>query len=116
MSRPAPRTLPAFALGALGLAAGAVLAQGDAAPVSVERLSQITRTLASDEFEGRAPGTPGERRTIEYLVAQFKAAGLEPAAPDVSFVQVVPLLRTQVPVDAAMSFAIAGERVPHAQQ
>ncbi|MGI9245650.1 MAG: M28 family peptidase, partial [Steroidobacteraceae bacterium] len=63
-----------------------------------------------------APGTPGERRTIEYLVAQFQAAGLEPAAPDGSFVQIVPLLRTQVPADAAMSFAIVGERVPLAQQ
>ena len=26
--------------------------------------------LASDEFEGRAPGTEGERLTIEYLNAE----------------------------------------------
>jgi hypothetical protein len=41
--------------------------------ISIERLSDITRTLASDEFEGRAPGTQGEAKTIRYLVGQFKA-------------------------------------------
>ena len=31
-------------------------------PVSVERLAAVTKTLASDEFGGRAPGTPGGAR------------------------------------------------------
>ena len=31
------------------------------------------KTLASDAFEGRAPGTPGETKTIAWLIAQFKA-------------------------------------------
>ena len=68
--------------------------------IDPQRLSAITRTLSSDEFEGRAPGTVGETKTITYLVEQFKAAGLEPAGPDGSYVQVVPLVRTQVPTDA----------------
>ena len=85
-------------------------------PISVDRLATITRTLASDEFEGRAPGTPGEARTVAYLVDQFKAAGLEPAAPDGSYTQVVPLVRTQVPPDASMSVTVDGERVPLVQQ
>jgi hypothetical protein len=37
------------------------------------------RTLASDEFEGRKPGTPGEERTVGYLVDQFRKLGLKPA-------------------------------------
>ena len=85
-------------------------------PVSVDRLATITRTLASDEFEGRAPGTTGEARTVAYLVDQFKAAGLEPAAPDGSYTQVVPLIRTQVPPNASMSVTVDGERVPLVQQ
>ncbi|HET7201802.1 MAG TPA: M20/M25/M40 family metallo-hydrolase [Steroidobacteraceae bacterium] len=85
-------------------------------PISVDRLATVTRTLASDEFEGRAPGTPGEGRTVAYLVERFKAAGLEPAAPDGSYTQVVPLVRTQVPADASMSVTVGGERMPLVQQ
>ena len=54
-------------------------------------LEQIT-TLASDEFEGRAPGTQGETMTIEYLQQQFKKLGLEPGNPDGSYLQTVPLV------------------------
>ena len=32
--------------------------------IDPQRLSDITRTLSSDEFEGRAPGTAGERKAI----------------------------------------------------
>jgi len=50
------------------------------------------KVLASDEFEGRAPGTPGEERTVAYLVEQFKKLGLKPGNPDGSYVQNVPLM------------------------
>jgi Zn-dependent M28 family amino/carboxypeptidase len=50
------------------------------------------RTLASDEFEGRAPGTHGEELTVKYLIAQFSAAGLAPGNPDGTWIQKVPLL------------------------
>jgi len=57
----------------------AATASGQAtAPISAEQLSRVTQVLASDEFEGRAPGTPGEDRTIAYLVEQFSALGLQP--------------------------------------
>src|SRR5215213_991882 len=36
------------------------------------------KTLASDEFEGRAPATPGGQKTVDYLAAQLKAIGVEP--------------------------------------
>jgi len=54
-------------------------------------LADITR-LASDEFQGRAPGGEGERLTVDYLISQFTAAGLEPGNPDGTFVQDVPLV------------------------
>jgi Zn-dependent M28 family amino/carboxypeptidase len=87
----------------------------DVGPISGERMSGITKILASDEFEGRAPGTPGETKTVEYLVAQFKALGLEPGAGAGSWTQAVPLVRTQVPDDAQMSVKVAGEKLPLVQ-
>jgi Zn-dependent M28 family amino/carboxypeptidase len=48
--------------------------------------------LASDEFEGRAPGTAGEDKTVAYLVDQFKGMGLKPGNTDGTYVQKVPLV------------------------
>jgi Zn-dependent M28 family amino/carboxypeptidase len=53
------------------------------------------KVLASDEFEGRAPGTPGEEKTITYLTDQFQKLGLKPGNPDGTFLQAVPLVGFQ---------------------
>lgn len=87
-------TLLALMLAALTAAAPAPA--GNAGPISPERLSADVRTLASDAFGGRAPGTPGEAKTIDWLVAQFKAAGLEPGGRNGGWTQDVPLVRTQL--------------------
>jgi Zn-dependent M28 family amino/carboxypeptidase len=87
----------------------------DAGPISGERMSGIAKVLASDEFEGRAPGTPGETKTVEYLVGQFKALGLEPGGEAGGWTQAVPLVRTQVPDDARMSVTVAGATLPLVQ-
>ncbi|MDH4106173.1 MAG: peptidase M20, partial [Gammaproteobacteria bacterium] len=121
MTPVSPRLRLLAALGVVLLAstpATAASAAKDAARSAVDpqRLSEITRTLASDEFEGRAPGTPGETKTVAYLVEQFKAAGLEPGGQGGSYTQVVPLLHTQMPVDADMSVTVAGKRTPLRQQ
>lgn len=47
-------------------------------PLSAEALLDHVRVLASDEFEGRAPGTEGERLTIDYVQRAYAAAGLQP--------------------------------------
>lgn len=47
-------------------------------PLSAQALIEHVRVLASDEFEGRAPGTRGEELTIDYLQRAYAAAGLEP--------------------------------------
>jgi len=41
-------------------------------------LHEHVAILASDEFEGRAPATPGEEKTISYLMDQFEALGIAP--------------------------------------
>ncbi len=48
--------------------------------------------LASDELEGRGPGSRGEELTVDYLIGQFKEIGLEPGNPDGTYVQQVPLV------------------------
>ena len=53
------------------------------------------KVLASDAFEGRGPGTPGEERTVAYLTEEFRKAGLKPGNPDGRFVQDVPLVGFQ---------------------
>jgi Zn-dependent M28 family amino/carboxypeptidase len=53
-------------------------------------LSHI-KVLASDEFEGRAPGSRGEELSIKYISDQFKEIGLKPGNPDGSYFQEVPL-------------------------
>ena len=48
--------------------------------------------LSSDEFEGRAPGSAGEEKTVAYLVGEFKKLGLQPGNPDGTYIQNVPLV------------------------
>ena len=49
------------------------------------------RSLSSDDFEGRAPGTRGETQTVGYLKKQFADLGLRSGNPDGSYTQVVPM-------------------------
>jgi Zn-dependent M28 family amino/carboxypeptidase len=55
-----------------------------------------TKVLASDAFEGRAPGTPGEKRTVAYLTGQLQKIGLQPGNPDGTWVQRLRLVGTTV--------------------
>jgi len=76
---------------------GAASAFGNTAPAdtpnaSAARILERTKILASDEFEGRAPGTPGEDKTIAYLVGEFQRLGLQPGNPEGGFLQNTPLV------------------------
>jgi hypothetical protein len=59
--------------------------------LSSDDLLRHTRVLASDEYEGRAPGSRGEELSVKYLTEQFQKLGLKPGNPDGSYVQKVPL-------------------------
>ncbi len=97
------RALTALAAGALALAGcEGMPAPGDASAaldipevepgqIAQSTMKDVTRTLASDAFEGRAPGSAGEEKTIAFLTERFKAAGLKPGNGD-SWVQEVPLV------------------------
>ncbi len=60
-------------------------------PVFSENYERFVRTLSSDEFEGRAPTTPGGKKTKAYIEAEFRRMGLKPAVGN-SFRQSVPLI------------------------
>ena len=77
-------------------------------PTSIDsqRLSNIVKVLASDEFEGRAPGGPGEAKTIEFLIDQFQSLGLEPGGTRGTWTHAVPLVHTQLATDGRLSVSV----------
>ncbi len=66
------------------------------------------KVLASDEFEGRAPGTKGEELSVKYITDQFKKIGLKPGNPDGTYTQEVPL--AGIKGEPKMSFAV-GDKI-----
>ena len=65
------------------------------------------KVLASDEFEGRSPGTKGEELSVKYITDQFKKIGLKSGNPDGTYTQEVPLAGIQS--EPRMSFVIGGK-------
>jgi Zn-dependent M28 family amino/carboxypeptidase len=63
------------------------------------------KLLASDEFEGRAPGTKGEELSVNYITDQFKKVGLKPGNPDGTYIQEVPL--AGIKSEPRMSFGVS---------
>lgn len=61
------------------------------AMITAESLARNIQILASDEFEGRAPASEGERKTIEFLEKEFKQLGLKPGNGS-SYLQAVPMV------------------------
>jgi Peptidase family M28 len=66
--------------------------------------------LASDEFEGREPGTPGEQKTIEYIADSWRSAKLRPAANDGSWFAPVSLVQRS-PDKSKFAFYVSGRRL-----
>src|SRR5439155_1396794 len=67
------------------------------------------KILASDEFEGRAPGTKGEELSVKYIADQFKQIGLRPGNPDGTYTQEVPL--AGITSEPRMSFSVRDKTV-----
>src|SRR5262245_39441370 len=65
---------------------------GQLPAIDLDALLTHTKTLSSDEFEGRAPGTKGEELSVTYLADQFKKVGLKPGNTDGTYFQSVPLV------------------------
>jgi Zn-dependent M28 family amino/carboxypeptidase len=84
-----------------------------AAPASLPAIDSSAvlahiKVLASDEFEGRLPGTRGEDITVRYLTDQLKGMGIKPGNPDGSYVQRVPLVGITVEGSPVLTFRKSG--------
>ncbi|MEH3101593.1 M28 family metallopeptidase [Sphingomonas adhaesiva] len=90
------------------LLATAAPAIAQTAPViSEQTLKDVTKELSSDAFEGRAPGTAGEEKTVAYLAKRFAAAGLQPGNKG-SWYQDVPLVELSAKNVSPLVFKGAG--------
>ena len=100
-----------FAATAIALVAVPVVA-ADTGSFSPQRLSQHIQTLGSDAYEGRGVNTRAEVKTIDYIVGQFKAAGLQPGGEVVNgqrqWTQRVPLLQSEIAGDPMVTIQNAG--------
>lgn len=100
-----PRTTAAVAvlLSVAACSGGEKAAAPDAASLpevqfpelSLQTLQDVTKELSSDAYEGRAPGTAGEEKTVAYLIKKFEEAGLKPGnngkwTQDVPLVEITP--------------------------
>ena len=96
---------------ALALSSSALAA--DAPSFDAKRLSEEVKTLSSDVFEGRGPATPGETKTVAYVVEQMKGAGLQPGG-DIkdgkrTWTQAVPLARSEISGTPKLAVAVGGK-------
>ena len=100
-----------FAATAIALVAVPVIA-ADTGSFSPQRLSQHVQTLGSDAYEGRGVNTRAETKTVDYIVSQYKAAGLQPGGDVVNgqrqWNQRVPLLQSDLTGDPIVTVQGAG--------
>jgi Zn-dependent M28 family amino/carboxypeptidase len=106
--------------GAALLAASPLAAQtAPTAQFDPQRLSQHVQILGSDAFEGRAPATAGETKTVAYISDQFAKAGLQPGGDVVNgqrvWTQAVPLLRSEFTANPHVEMNVAGKAMPLTQ-
>jgi Zn-dependent M28 family amino/carboxypeptidase len=82
---------------------------GQMPAIDLDALVTHTKTLSSDEYEGRAPGTKGEELSVTYIADQFKNVGLKPGNTDGTYFQKVPLVGI-TPKPAPLVFTKGGQR------
>jgi hypothetical protein len=80
-------------------------------PGSIQRVRADVEFLASDSLEGRDTGSKGYVIAADYVAAQFRAIGLEPAGENGGWFQQVPFRRASFAKPPVISLSIGGQRV-----
>ena len=75
--------------------------------INAADFSEMVKTLASDEFEGRAPGSKGEELTVTYIRDQMQRIGLQPGNGG-SWFQDVPMTETTADDSTVLAITQAG--------
>ena len=94
------------------LLTAALLLAGTAAhaqAISADTMKAVTQELSSDAYEGRAPTTPAEDKTIAYIVQRFEKAGLKPGNRG-QWTQDVPLV--EITAQNVQPLAFTGGKAP----
>src|ERR1041385_7169586 len=95
----------------LALAGASLVSAAETKPnISAASILARTRVLASDEFEGRAPGSAGEEKTVNYLIAEFKKLGLQPGNPNGTFLPNAPFYG--ITSKPTLTFHVGGKEMP----
>src|SRR5690349_24656739 len=110
-------------LGAAAALALSATAFADTPQVSTARMADNIRILSADDFQGREPATPAEAKTVDYIIKQFQAAGLQPGGDPKpgggrAWTQDVPLAKFQIsgPVKFEVSAGGASQSWTQGQQ
>ncbi|RKQ71321.1 Zn-dependent M28 family amino/carboxypeptidase [Litorimonas taeanensis] len=77
--------------------------------ISAADLGRRIERLASDEFEGRAPGTPGGQAASQYIADEMALAGLSPAGDSGTYFQNVELTEATVNAGSFMNIHKASD-------
>jgi Zn-dependent M28 family amino/carboxypeptidase len=80
------------------------------AAIDTATIMRHIRVLSADSLMGRAPGTPGEDKSVAYIEGQFKALGLAPGNTNATYIQKVPLVGITVTNAPSLTFAKGGTR------
>jgi Zn-dependent M28 family amino/carboxypeptidase len=100
------------------MCAAPALAQ-QAPAFDTKRIARHVKTLSDDRFQGRGPATPSEQLTVDYLIREFRAAGLKPGGDMVNgkrqWTQRVPLLKSDIAGAPHLEFRTSAGAVPLAQ-
>jgi Zn-dependent M28 family amino/carboxypeptidase len=103
---------PILFLAALAAIPAVALGQTESG-VSPARLSQHIKVLASDDFEGRGPGTRAEPKVVGYIVGQMQALGLQPGGAVKNgkrgWTQDVPLAKSEITGPIKLSLTAGGK-------
>jgi hypothetical protein len=83
-----------------------------ASPIDPAQLSATVKTLASDAYQGRAPGSPGEAVTVDYLIDRFKSLGLQPGGEHGGWIQQVPLVHNVAGSPALLELRLGARALP----
>ena len=78
--------------------------------INAADFAELDKTLSSDAFEGRGPGTPGEDKSVEYIKSQMQRMGLKPGNNGDWF-QTVPMVETTADPNTTLTLNVDGK--PH---
>jgi Zn-dependent M28 family amino/carboxypeptidase len=94
---------------ALDLAGGNPAAEAAVATLSADYMRGIIREISDDRYEGRGPGSAGDKLARDYLIKELQGAGLEPGADDGGWEQPFELIGVNASQPESWRFSRDGE-------